>query len=120
MSKRSDKRTLTFQVELQCGCTKVFPSPPPTKDDIVLCRYHNRYETVRLVLDEWRTSCVDCTYGKPFGQARVNAEIGAAKHRQKKPGHRVEIRHGGEVVMTMGENDRAMQLTIDSAEQPPF
>jgi hypothetical protein len=72
------------------------------------------YTTVKDAPDEYRIRCRNCVYSRPYGTAKLNAEIGATKHRKANPGHVVELRNGNRFVRTFdgrGGGDRDLTVT---------
>lgn len=100
MGEHSTKTQVTFE----CGHKWLFPAPVPKMGEILWCMKCRKESVVKFALDEFRIRCEGCTYSRPFGAARLGAEIAAAKHRQRFPGHVVRLLNGCEVVKRFGEN----------------
>lgn len=85
------------QVRLECEHVLLFGSPSPMKGESLWCV---RCQDMRRVVDapvEYRVRCRRCAVSRPFGQARLNAEVFASKHANKY-GHRVAIYNGRELI----------------------
>lgn len=76
---RDDNYTL-----LSCGCVVNYTSKPLTRE-LVTCRHHGVATVLIVALGEWSAVCNWCTWHPSYGPGgRLTAEIGAAKHRQRK------------------------------------
>jgi predicted nucleic-acid-binding Zn-ribbon protein len=67
---------------LGCGCTVSF-NPVVKKGEAVTCRRHGSTDVIDPDLKQWIATCSGCGYSEGFGAARLGAEIGGAKHRQR-------------------------------------
>lgn len=85
-------------VEFDCGhhreCSR--KRNPKPGDDIWCLRCHREVKMVRLV-EEYRARCFTCRYSRPFGLAKIQAEIKAARHHNRNPSHEVKVLYGTEV-----------------------
>lgn len=97
------QHTVKTQVTLECGHKRLFPSPVPKVGDILWCPQCVKEQPVLHAPDEWRVVCEGCRYSRPFGAARVSAEVSAAKHRMKHNSHSVRIYNGNKHVRTFGK-----------------
>lgn len=110
----------TFVVELACKHIAYYSFPCPEVGEVIHCRKCGKYCAVTSSAVEYRAKCRACKYSKAYGTAKINAELGAVKHRKAKQGHIVDILLGTKVVTTFGDKDRAAQRSIQELELPPF
>jgi hypothetical protein len=111
----------THLIEFDCHHTRVFPNPAPKMGDQLWCPKCNKVATVISAPDEWRTRCVNCTYNRSHGAAKLNAEIAAAKHRMRHPEHVVRIYNGNVITQTFGNrNQIVIPMSSDSDPSIPF
>ena len=114
-------RNLTYLVWLECNHSISFTEPVPVKDDLIWCL---KCRAEKLVLDapaDYRANCLDCSFCKPFGRAKLNTEIAAGKHRIANPQHVVEILDGHVVIDIFGKRDLNVTLPLpESDPQIPF
>lgn len=112
----------TFLITFTCKHVRVFPEPAPKLGDVLWCLKCNADVRVESAPPEWRIRCEDCMYSPPgFGTGQINAEIAAAKHRMRKPGHVVRIINGRELVRTFGDRDQTVIPMSSESDLPiPF
>lgn len=92
---------------------------PPMIGESVWCFKCERMVTVESAPDEWRIRCTRCPYTRRTGAARLNAEIAASKHANKK-GHPVAVYNGRKRVYVVGEQNRGQPQLPLMHEDPPF
>lgn len=120
MNQNRDRR-ITYIVTMDCLHTRIYEDPPPQKGEELWCL---RCDVVRHVIaapPEIRVRCQQCSFARAFGRARVNAEIGASKHRIKHPTHTV-LMFDGKTVLRRFE-DRytpVISPSSDGDQQPMF
>lgn len=102
---------------LHCRHTQEF-RPAPEIGDEVYCRRCHGYRHVLALQSDYRARCRDCNYSRPFGRAMFAADGAARRHGDKK-GHTVDRYDGSKLEWTY-EPGGPQQLTIESAEEPPF
>jgi hypothetical protein len=118
MTEHDSRALVTFS----CGHSQYFRYPAPKQGETILCL---RCRICRMVIsapDEWRLKCRNCIYTRAFGQAQLNCEISAGKHRIKYPGHVVDIYNGNVVRKTFGvqRNQTVMRMSSDSDQTPGY
>lgn len=120
MTIRDD--SVTFIITFACHHVRIFPEPAPKVGEILWCVKCNSDVRVKSAPAEFRIRCRDCMYAPAgYGTAQVNAEIAAAKHRMRKPGHVIDIVNGREVVRTFGERDQTVIPMSSESDLPiPF
>ena len=70
---------------------------------------------------EWRIRCQTCMYAKPFGTARLNAEIAASRHRMSKPDHTVWLYDGHKKIREFAGCDQTViSMSSVSDQNTPF
>lgn len=112
-------------VEFECHHTRVFPDPAPKMGELLWClRCAREVKVIRGSL-EWRVRCMNCIYSRPFGAAKVNAEIAAAKHRMSHTDHVVGLYNGITLVRRFPDESRdrnqtVIPMTSDSDPEIPF
>jgi len=114
-----------FRVYYSCGHDGTYRAPGPRVGDWVLCVYCDGYRIVTVSREgangqhSWK--CRNCPSGRSYGQAKVNRDLGAVRHRRKRPGHVVDLFHGSRLEHTYGNDS---QMTIEDLakdlEKPPF
>lgn len=122
--KMSNDDNETYRVRLACSYEVIFRAAPPMVGDDIYCVRCQKMCTVTHAPTEYRIRCRACSYGRAFGAARLNAEMAAARHRKRKPGHPVRIFNGRTLIYTMGADDNAQQPALFAAQHfpqdPPF
>lgn len=117
----SGPQWVMFSVVFDCKHAVDFTHPPMKGED-VWCFKCGKMRKVESAPEEWRIRCKRCAYGRRLGSMRLNAEIAASKHANKR-GHPVAIYNGKQLVYVVGERDadRGAQpeLPLMHAE-PPF
>lgn len=111
----------THLIEFECHHTREFVQPTPKIGEVLWC--FRCAESVRVIEApaEYKLRCDDCSYSKPFGVARLNAEIAAAKHRMRHPGHTVKIFNGAKLVHSFADRyQTAIPMMQESDQIPPF
>lgn len=76
-------------------------------------------------VNEWRIQCQNCIYSRPFGAAKLNAEVSAAKHRMKHPDHVVRIYSGNQFMRQFPDakterNQTVIPMTPERDSDIPF
>jgi DNA-directed RNA polymerase subunit RPC12/RpoP len=84
------------QIHFDCGHTTYYQYPYPKVREMLWCIRCRKEVRVTLSEFEYKIRCQSCRYSRPFGRARVNAEIAASKHRMRHPTHVVHLYNGGE------------------------
>jgi DNA-directed RNA polymerase subunit RPC12/RpoP len=112
-------RRVSYVAVLSCGHVKTFLSPAPAMRSYVTCGTCWKSARVDMVSTENRARCQDCPFSRPYGRALYLAEKGAKDHSQAK-GHRVDVWEGSRKTFTYKPEGSPDQLTLDSAEEPPF
>lgn len=93
----------SYIVTYLCGHSRVYQNvQPPVIGDELWCPKCRRYTFVSLAPDEWRIRCRGCHYARSYGAAKLNAEIGAVRHRKAFTGHLVDLLNGEKVERTFG------------------
>ena len=115
----------TRVVEFECHHTRIFPNPFPKLGDLLWCIRCQKEVRVTRSANEWRIRCQTCIYSRPFGAAKLNAEVSAAKHRMKNPSHVVRIYNGNEFVRQFPDkiadrNQTVIPMRSDSDPTIPF
>lgn len=92
----------------------------PEKGDEYWCRKHNHMSTVTRVLDRADQYIVTCDHkcrGRNWGAAKLNAELAATRHAQKRPGHYVTVSDGNGRVIQRSSRVAEQESLLD---QPPY
>lgn len=115
----------TQVIEFECHHTRVFQQPAPKVGDILWCPKCNRDVGVIRGVSEWRIRCQNCIYSRPFGSAKLNAEISAAKHRMRNPAHVVRIYNGSKFVRQFPDKIKdgyqtVIPMSSNGDQQAPF
>lgn len=115
----------THVVEFECHHTRIFIPPTPKVGDILWCPRCNGERKVITAPAEFRIRCQNCIYSRPFGAAKLNAEIAAAKHRLKNPDHVVRIFNGNEFIRQfpderVGRNQTVIPMSSERDPSIPF
>lgn len=111
-------------IVLECGHTLHFARNVPLVGEVTLCLRCRTYKEVTVAPEEWRIKCQSCKHAKPFGAAKLLAEIGAARHRRQagNENHIVGIYNGAKLVRVfdgrMPTLDDAMDAGQDGSEGP--
>lgn len=63
----------------------------PQPGDEMICVSCRKPVTVTDVVEEYRVRCSNCTFSRPYGQNRVQAEIVGSKHHNRYPHHEVKL-----------------------------
>lgn len=100
----SPRNRVSFIITFDCKHTRIFPAPSPKIGDLLWCPKCAKDVHVANAPAEWRLRCQGCGYSKPFGDARLNAEISIAKHRMKFPTHMVTLYNGHNKIKNYGES----------------
>lgn len=98
-------RKLTYLVWLECNHSIPFVEPVPVKDDVIWCQ---KCRSEKLVMDapaDFRANCLNCSYCKPFGRAKLQTQIAAGNHRIANPKHVVQILDGHVEIDRFGKRD---------------
>lgn len=94
----------SHQVTFLCGHVRIFQgSAPPVVGDELWCVKCRNTTFVSVAPDEWRIRCRGCRYARAYGAAKLNAEIGAVRHRRAFSGHIVELLNGQEISRVFGQ-----------------
>lgn len=115
MPRETPKRN-TRIVLLSCKHTNVFDAPTPEVGDEVWCRTCSKYSIVEHSADEYWYKCETCGCTRRYGQARVNSELGAVRHRRNRQHHTVSTYLGKQRLHTFMPD----RITLADAEIPPF
>lgn len=112
-------------IEFDCRHTRVFPDPAPKVGDTLWCLRCNKDVRVVRGTNEYRIRCQNCIYSRPFGTARLNAEIAAAKHRMSHTEHVVHLYNGTEFLRRFPDRDQdrnqtVIPMTSDRDSEVPF
>jgi hypothetical protein len=100
----SEHEKVSRLITYDCGHTQHYKNPYPKVGEMLYCLKCRMEVRVKLAPAEWRIRCRHCVYSRPFGDARLNAEISAAKHRRNHPSHVVALFQGGELIRTFPAN----------------
>lgn len=112
---------ITHVVEFSCKHVRTFDAPSPKVGEKLWCPQCRIEVVVTRAPAEFRIRCENCTHSKPFGAAKLNAEIGAAKHRMRYPTHVVRIYDGLKIVKTFRDRDQTViPMSSPSDQQIPF
>lgn len=76
-----------------CGHSVRFSTAPPKEGELLTCRTCGMTRRVAAVDNGIRVRCNECRFSRSFGNARITAEVAAAKHHRSHPSHTVEIKH---------------------------
>jgi len=110
-----------FMVLYSCYHTRVFKAPAPKIGEVMWCVRCRKEVVVMKAPPEIRIKCDDCSYGRGFGTARLNAEIQAAKHRLGNPTHTVHLYDGYKIAYTFGHrNQSEISMMQVSDQEIPF
>lgn len=109
--------------ELECGhAVDVGAFTSNNSHDIFWCRRCDKDVMLAGVKHEYRWKCADCSFGRKYGEAKLEAELGAVKHRNQRGGkgrgHVVTVFYGPKVIHTFGNKDQL--ALIPDNERPPF
>jgi hypothetical protein len=116
MGEHNSRTLITYE----CGHSQLYGSPAPKLGEMVLCLRCRKYRKVITAPNEWRIKCRGCIYSRPFGQAQLNAEIAAAKHRMKNPAHIVDIWNGNVIRKSFGlDRNQTVIKPIPNSDQIP-
>lgn len=88
------------KIQLSCGHQPYYHLPYPKVGELLTCMDCRRNARVIHAPNEFRISCNNCIFSRRFGNAKVNAEIAASKHRRKYPSHVVGMYTGARLVRT--------------------
>lgn len=95
----------TYVVTFDCKHVAYFSKPTPRVGDELTCMRCRALRTVKTAPPEFHLRCMACSFRSRHGAAKISAEIGAGKHRTKKPGHKVQMWNGADLVRTFGDRD---------------
>lgn len=89
----------TINALLSCGCHRILVAPVRLGQQ----KHCTEHGVVRVTsnLPEFYIKCLDCRYGRKYGQARLTAEVKATSHGMRLK-HRVQIWHGNKLLETTG------------------
>lgn len=87
----------TGPVVLDCGHSTVVD----VTSDEVYCYRCMRVATVTERAAEYVAACLGCHWKKPFGLAKLNAQLAADKHARRKR-HRAQVWHGAKLLDERG------------------
>lgn len=109
-------------ISFDCGHSRLFANPAPRNGDVLWCVRCRKERKVMTAPGEWKLKCRNCVYSRSFGQAQLNTEIAAAKHRMNHPHHVVDIYNGQVIRKTFGvdRNQTVIGQTPDSDQIPGF
>lgn len=117
----TDNSGVTYIVTFSCQHSRGFREPAPKRGEQLVCLKCSRTVTVIAAPAEYRIRCDNCGHCKPFGRAKINAEIAAAKHRMRHPGHVVRILDGAVTVGSFGDRDQTViPMSPESDPRAPF
>lgn len=111
------------KVVLSCSHVLYFEEGiTPRKDDHIWCRYCEEYKRVESAPDAYKIDCQQCEYVRPFGAARTNAEIAAARHSISNTGHVVKMFNGRTYVRKFGQirDENVTKTKPESNRQIPY
>lgn len=101
-SRPGPKTRPRTRVVLTCHHAVEFAATPPMKGELIWCVKCSHMRRVEDAPDEYRVRCRGCSYSRRCGTARLDAETAAARHRKRRPNHRVGIYNGKELIYVMG------------------
>jgi len=126
--------TSLWQVQLSCGCWKDLSRRLVRIPQS--CPHHGTVWVERTKTHRWHVRCLDCKYGRWFGQDEGEARAAEARHARNCPLHfvacvydRVTVDGKGSMMRDKGERVRntypscqqdAIIIPIDADEPPPF
>lgn len=109
-------------ITTSCGHNRLFAIPAPKTGEVIWCLRCRQERKVISAPGEWKIRCRNCIYSRAFGQAQLNSEISAAKHRMKYPTHTVDIYNGQELRKSfgVGRDQTVIGQRPDSDADPLF
>lgn len=105
MAKSPYPKSQTLKT-LECGHTVHILSfiQAVNGEDPFFCPRCQEMRLIEGVIHQWRYVCGSCSVSRRYGEAKLNAELGAVRHRHKFPGHVVSVMYGPNVKHTFGQN----------------
>lgn len=115
-------------VEFDCKHQREFEAKGniPAVGDTMICLRCRHAVKVTKHREEYRVRCSDCTYSRPFGASRLQAEIAASKHHNRFPYHEVKLWLGAQSVHTWKRNEQHLfakslpRKRVSDLDLPPF
>ncbi len=97
-------------IEFACKHRREFPAKGniPAVGEAMYCLRCRAETRVIKQLEEYRVRCSDCRYSRPFGAAKIRAEIAASKHHNRFPYHEVNLWLGTRTVHTWKRNEQKL------------
>lgn len=98
----------------------------PVKGDRLYCLTCRQEVTVTAKVDEFRVRCNDCTFSRPYGANRLQAEIMASRHHNRYPYHEVTLILGTKIERTWPKNEQHLFAKalpgkrVSDVDLPPF
>jgi hypothetical protein len=102
---------------LECGVTIPFRIAPPKTGERVWCFRHRHYARVKDGRAEFRARCRDCRMSRPYGAAKLSAEMSAVRHARAKT-HTVDVLQGAKILHTITHESNGQLAMPDDV--PPF
>lgn len=116
-----------MMAEFDCHHKRSFErSKCPKVNERMYCLTCRQEVTVLQIVDEYRVRCEDCTYSRPFGANRLQAEIKASRHHNRFPYHEVSLYLGTQKIHEWPKNEQhlfAKSLPgkrVSDVDLPPF
>lgn len=101
--------------------TTIFSSSPPKIGELIWCRRCTEYQRVTVAPPEYRVRCRSCRLSRPFGRAKLTAEVFAAKHHTRNPAHTVALYDGQDVVQELRPQEQGLWADRSQSDNnPPF
>lgn len=101
--------TQANEVQLSCGCKRVY-NPQPSLGDVIYCSRHpdSRCIVQTVMGSVWAARCLHrgCRYSRTFGMNETEAHAAAGRHVTKNGGHLVEISKGGNLMSVMSTKEQ--------------
>lgn len=107
-------------VEFECKHRREFEAKGniPPVGEVMICLRCRRETKVVKHLEEYRVRCSDCTYSRPFGASRLQAEIAASKHHNRFPYHQVTLWKGAAITHTWKRNEQHLFAKALQSKRP--
>lgn len=114
-------------VEFSCHHKRSFERKRiPPRGEVMYCLTCRQEVVVVGTIDEYRIRCNDCTYSRPYGANKLQAEIQGSKHHNRYPYHEVILIHGTQEIHKWPKNEQhlfAKSLQgkrVSDLDLPPF